>query len=81
MINKDTIEERKTTIINDIQICKNRLLEYDAKIKEDTALINALTGALQQCDYFLKELNDDTVDSDEQPSDVENSLEDSLSQT
>ena len=76
MITKDMIEERKETITNDIQIVKDRLLEYNVKIKEDTALINALTGALQQCDYFLKELNDDTVDSDDQPSDVENSPED-----
>jgi|TARA_R110002167_G_scaffold191236_2_gene393645 hypothetical protein len=76
MITKDTIEERKETITNDIQIVKDRLLEYNVKIKEDTALINALTGALQQCDHFLKELNDDTVDSDDQPSDVENSPED-----
>ena len=81
MIDKDKIEVRKTTINSDIQAVKQRLLEYQEKIKEDTALINALTGAMQQCDYFLKELNDDTVDSDEQPSDVENSLEDSLSQT
>jgi hypothetical protein len=76
MITKDTIEERKETITNDIQIVKDRLLEYNVKIKENTALINALTGALQQCDHFLKELNDDTVDSDDQPSDVENSPED-----
>ena len=76
MITKDMIEERKETITNDIQIVKDRLLEYNVKIKEDTALINALTGALQQCDHFLKELNDDTVDSDDQPSDVENSPED-----
>ena len=62
MINKETIEERKTTITDDIQICKNRLLEYDAKIKEDTALINALTGALQQCDYFLNKIHNDNSD-------------------
>ena len=73
MINKDKIEVRKTTINSDIQAVKQRLLEYQEKIKEDTALINALTGAMQQCDYFLKEIDDvepDLVsDSD---SDVEN---------
>jgi transcriptional antiterminator len=62
MIDKDKIEVRKTTINSDIQAVKQRLLEYQEKIKEDTALINALTGAMQQCDYFLKEIDDDEPD-------------------
>ena len=73
MIDKQTIEERKQTITNDILAVKERLSEYEKKKVEDVALINALTGALQQCDYFLKEVDDvepDLVsDSD---SDVEN---------
>ena len=76
MIDKQTIEERKKTITNDILTVKERLSEYEKKKVEDVALINALTGALQQCDYFLKEVDDvepDLVsDSD---SDVENSSE------
>ena len=76
MIDKQTIEERKQTITNDILTVKERLSEYEKKKVEDVALINALTGALQQCDYFLKEVDDvepDLVsDSD---SDVENSPE------
>jgi|TARA_B110000240_G_C13083261_1_gene276824 prephenate dehydratase len=76
MIDKQTIEERKKTITNDILTVKERLSEYEKKKVEDVALINALTGALQQCDYFLKEVDDvepDLVsDSD---SDVENSPE------
>ena len=76
MIDKQTIEERKKTITNDILTVKERLSEYEKKKVEDVALINALTGALQQCDYFLKEADDvepDLVsDSD---SDVENSPE------
>ena len=47
---------------SDIQVVKQRLLEYQEKIKEDTALINALTGALQQCDYFLEQI--DNVEPD-----------------
>ena len=76
MIDKQTIEERKEIITNDILVVKERLSEYEKKKVEDVALINALTGALQQCDYFLKEVDDvepDLVsDSD---SDVENSPE------
>ena len=76
MIDKQTIEERKKTITNDILTVKERLSEYEKKKVEDVALINALTGALQQCDYFLKEVDDvepDLVsDSD---SDVESNSE------
>ena len=76
MIDKQTIEERKKTITNDILTVKERLSEYEKKKVEDVALINALTGALQQCDYFLKEVDDDEPDlvSDSE-SDVENSPE------
>jgi hypothetical protein len=73
MINKQEIEERKEVIKNDIQTVKNRLSEFEVKIKEDVALINALTGALQQCDYFLKEIDDDEPDLvSDSDSDVEN---------
>ena len=61
-LDKDSIEERKDTINSDIQVVKQRLLDYQEKIKEDTALINALTGALQQCDYFLEKI--DNVEPD-----------------
>ena len=73
MINKEAIEVRKTAINNDILVVKERLSEYETKTKEDIALINALTGALQQCDYFLKQIDDvepDLVSDSE--SDVEN---------
>ena len=73
MINKEAIEVRKTAINNDILVVKERLSEYETKTKEDIALINALTGALQQCDYFLKEIDDDEPDLvSDSNSDVEN---------
>ena len=73
MIDKQTIEERKQTITNDILTVKERLSEYEKKKVEDVALINALTGALQQCDYFLKEVDDDEPDLvSDSDSDVEN---------
>ena len=59
MITRTTIEERKKVIENDITNVKQRLTENEQKKLEDTALINALTGALQQCDYFLKELDNE----------------------
>jgi len=73
MINKEAIEVRKTAINKDILVVKERLSEYETKTKEDIALINALTGALQQCDYFLKEIDDDEPDLvSDSNSDVEN---------
>ena len=59
MITKEVIEERKQNIIVDITTVKERLIEYEQKKLEDTALVNALTGALQQCEYFLKQIDDD----------------------
>ena len=59
MITKEIIEERKQNIIDDIGTVKERLIGYEQKKLEDTALVNALTGALQQCEYFLKQIDDD----------------------
>ena len=58
-ITKENIEERKNVLINDIASAKQRMAEYDKKKQEDVALLNALTGALQQCEFFLKELDDE----------------------
>ncbi len=62
MITKETIEERKSTIMNDIETVKIRLVELEKRREADTALLNALMGALQQCDAFLKELDDELSD-------------------
>ena len=58
-ITKETIEERKIVLQNDIIAAKQRWAEYDKKKQEDIALLNALTGALQQCENFLKELDNE----------------------
>ena len=58
-ITKESIEERKNVLINDIASAKQRMAEYEKKKQEDVALLNALTGALQQCEFFLKELDDE----------------------
>ena len=62
MITKEMIEEKKEVLMNDIKTVKQRLSEYEQKKTEDTALINALTGALQQCDVFLKEYDTPPVE-------------------
>ena len=62
MITKETIEERKSTIVNDSEIVKTRLVELEKRREADTALLNALMGALQQCDAFLKEFDNELSD-------------------
>ena len=58
-ITKEIIEERKNVLMNDMNSARQRLVEYDKKKQEDIALLNALTGAIQQCENFLKELDNE----------------------
>ena len=59
IINRETIEERKVVLQNDIVTARERIAEYDKKRQEDVALINALTGAFQQCEVFLQQLDNE----------------------
>ena len=56
----DNINERKEVLVQDINMVKTRIVECEQKVVEDKATLNALFGAFQQCDAFLKELDDDT---------------------
>ena len=58
-ITRETIEKRKNVLTNDMNSAKQRLAEYDKKKQEDIALLNALTGAYQQCENFLQGLDDE----------------------
>ena len=58
-ISKEQIEKRRDILQNDINTARQRIADYDKKKTEDVALINALQGALQQCDIFLKELDNE----------------------
>jgi len=64
-ITRENIEERRNVLQNDINTAKQRIAEYDKKKQEDIALLNALTGALQQCDNFLKEFFLKELDDEE----------------
>ena len=61
-ISKEQIEERKNVLQNDIITARERMAEYDKKKTEDVALLNALTGAYQQCENFLKDLDNASGD-------------------
>ena len=70
MITKDTITERRTTLATDIGVVRQKLQSLEQQRIESVGLINALTGALQQCDDFLKKIDNDGPD-DSDSSDVE----------
>ena len=58
-ITRENIEQRKSVLQNDIATAKERIAENDKKRQEDVALLNALTGAFQQCEGFLRQLDDE----------------------
>tara|TARA_B100000315_G_C14568581_1_gene584249 strand:- start:33 stop:254 length:222 start_codon:yes stop_codon:yes gene_type:complete len=58
-ISREAIEERKNVLQKDIVTAKERIAENDKKRQEDVALINALTGAFQQCENFLQQLDNE----------------------
>ena len=58
-ITKENIEERKNILVNDMNSAKQRIADYDKKKQEDIALLNALTGAYQQCENFLKDFDNE----------------------
>ena len=72
MIDLEKINERKQVIAKDIETVRGRIAEAQKKIAEDQGLLNALTGAFQQCDAFAKDFGNDEP---EMVSDVENSPE------
>jgi len=82
-ISSEMLAERKAVIDNDISIVQQRLQEYETtkaqieqKKLEDVSLLNALTGAKQQVDMFLKEIhNEEAVVEEAIASDEENSSE------
>ena len=49
-------------VTDDMSTVKQRMIENERQIKEDTALLNALTGAAQQIQMFLEEFNDEKPD-------------------
>ena len=59
MVNEDTIKKRIPALDSDIKTITNTIQEIDAKKQEAIANLNALHGAKQQCESFLKELDND----------------------
>ena len=59
MIDENKINDRIQVLNGDIQKVQKDLQTIEQKKAESTALLNALVGAKQQCESFLKDLNND----------------------
>ena len=57
-ITKEQIEKRKEQIKKDFDALVKQIEDQELKIKGMRNNLNALAGASQQCDLFLKELED-----------------------
>ena len=58
-ITKEKLVARKEQIKKDFDNLVTQIEEQEQKIKTMKNNLNALAGASQQCDLFLKELEDD----------------------
>ena len=57
-LDKDMIDERKKQLLSDLQSTQAKYSELEKAMKENQALVNALMGAIQQCDDFSKRIDD-----------------------
>ena len=55
-ITKEQIETRKSDLEKDFQMVKLQIEDSEVKIVTMKNNLNALAGAIQQCDMFLKQL-------------------------
>ena len=72
MITKDTIAERRTKLESDIGVLRQKLQNLENQRIESVGLLNALTGALQQCDEFLRQIDNVEPEVVSDSSDVDN---------
>ena len=56
MVSKEVIEERKQTLVNDIDKLEKTIAEVGKQQEQLQANMFALHGALQQCNQFLEQL-------------------------
>ena len=61
-LDKEVILERKEKLIEDLETTRDKQQDIEKMKLENVALQNALAGAIQQCDDFLKRLEDEISD-------------------
>ena len=55
----ESLNERKTAIQGDMEKVRDTISQLDAKRQELVNNLNALSGAIQQCDQFIVELQEE----------------------
>ena len=70
MISKENLQERLVILEEDIVKVQQNLKTLEQQKTEALGMLNALTGAKQQCQSFLNELNNDEPEASDS-SDVE----------
>ena len=56
----ESLNERKTAIQGDMEKLRDTISQLDTKRQELVNNLNALSGADQQCDHFLSQLETET---------------------
>ena len=59
MIDEEMIKNRMEVLVEDVKSVRERIANAEKQIMDDKATLNALLGAYQQCEAFLKEINDE----------------------
>jgi len=57
MLDENSIKERLEILNSDIAKVQENLVTLEKQTKDAIAMMNALQGAKQQCESFLKEIN------------------------
>ena len=74
-LTQNVIEEKKQSLLTDVQEVQRTLQALDQQKTQQIALLNALQGAIQQCEVFLQDgrIVGEQEELDDESSDVENS--------
>tara|TARA_Y100000114_G_scaffold157158_1_gene187547 strand:+ start:1728 stop:1940 length:213 start_codon:yes stop_codon:yes gene_type:complete len=70
MINKEILQERLVVLDEDIAKVQQNIKTLEQQKTEAIGMLNALTGAKQQCQSFLNDFSDDEPEASDS-SDVE----------
>ena len=66
MIDDVLIDSRKTILTTELETLQERVAQLDNERNTLIANINAIRGALQQCDYFLRQLSESVEEETEE---------------
>ena len=63
----ESLNERKTALQGDMEKLRDTISQLDTKRQELVNNLNALSGAIQQCDQFIVEFGEEETPKEEKP--------------